>query len=355
MGTSAGEHDRWVVPARPVQRLVAHDRRQRRHERRGAVLREGPGYPATTCWRWKWSRRPARSCASGGAPRKGVAGYDLVGLAVDSKGTLGAVTEVTVRLQPSRSAPTRTVVGLLDTVAACGAAVARVTPRGLEPGMFELIRRHCLAAVNEWETHQAARRTLSPCCSPRPHSRGPGRTPRPRRSMRSSSLARRRGDRVHRRSGVLILTSNRLPVDWYTPVGAGEPARGEPVPGPDAHLRRNHPHPAPAGVHRTRPAPGQPGRRTQPLRRVTPAAWRSPTRSRRQHLDNDRRLLAGLTLDEQHTLAHLLRTLRLGLERHQPTPTPSRPPNSRPRLGPRCTRLGHLDARPGPDHGKTSR
>ena len=35
-----------------------------------------------------------------------------------------------------------------------------------------------------------------------------------------------------------------------------------------------------------------------------------------QHLDNERRLLAGLTLDEQHMLAHLLRKLLLGLERH---------------------------------------
>jgi DNA-binding MarR family transcriptional regulator len=39
-------------------------------------------------------------------------------------------------------------------------------------------------------------------------------------------------------------------------------------------------------------------------------------------LDNERRLLAGLTPDEQRTLAHLLRKLLLGFERDQPTPTP---------------------------------
>jgi glycolate oxidase len=82
---------------------------------------------------------------------KGVAGYDLVGLMVGSEGTLGVITEVTVRLRPARSAPARTVVGFFDTLSACGAAVAGVTARGLEPALFELIDRPCLAAVNEWK------------------------------------------------------------------------------------------------------------------------------------------------------------------------------------------------------------
>jgi glycolate oxidase len=82
---------------------------------------------------------------------QGVAGYDLVGLMVGSEGTLGVITEVTVRLRPARSAPTRTVVGFFDTLSACGAAVAGVTARGVEPAMFELIDRHCLAAVNDWK------------------------------------------------------------------------------------------------------------------------------------------------------------------------------------------------------------
>jgi hypothetical protein len=40
------------------------------------------------------------------------------------------------------------------------------------------------------------------------------------------------------------------------------------------------------------------------------------------HLDNERRLLAGLTPDEQRTLAHLLRKLLLGFEHDQPAPAP---------------------------------
>jgi glycolate oxidase len=82
---------------------------------------------------------------------KGVAGYDLVGLLVGSEGTLGVITEITVRLRPLRTTPPRTVVGFFDTLVAAGDAVARVTAAGLQPAAFELIDRACLRAVNEWK------------------------------------------------------------------------------------------------------------------------------------------------------------------------------------------------------------
>jgi glycolate oxidase len=82
---------------------------------------------------------------------KGVAGYDLVGLMVGSEGTLGVVTEATVRLRPARNTVPRTVVGFFDTLPQCGSAVAGVIARGVTPSMFELIDRHCLRAVNEWK------------------------------------------------------------------------------------------------------------------------------------------------------------------------------------------------------------
>lgn len=82
---------------------------------------------------------------------KGVSGYDLAGLVVGSEGTLAVITEVTVRLRPARTAPTRTVVGFFDTLGAAGDAVAGVTERGLQPAIFELIDRHCLRAVEEWK------------------------------------------------------------------------------------------------------------------------------------------------------------------------------------------------------------
>jgi glycolate oxidase len=80
---------------------------------------------------------------------KGVAGYDLAGLMVGSEGTLGVITEVTVRLRGARAAE-RTIVGYFDTLVAAGEAVAAVAVAGVVPSALELIDRHCLRAVDEW-------------------------------------------------------------------------------------------------------------------------------------------------------------------------------------------------------------
>ncbi len=82
---------------------------------------------------------------------KGVVGYDLAGLLVGSEGTLGVVTEITVKLRPARTTAPRTVVGFFDSLAAAGDAVARVTAAGLQPAAFELVDRVCLHAVNAWK------------------------------------------------------------------------------------------------------------------------------------------------------------------------------------------------------------
>ena len=80
---------------------------------------------------------------------KGVVGYDLCGLMVGSEGTLGVVTEVTVRLRGAR-APERTVVGFFGSLTAAGEAVSAVTGAGLVPSALELVDRHCLEAVDAW-------------------------------------------------------------------------------------------------------------------------------------------------------------------------------------------------------------
>ncbi|MBO2449604.1 FAD-binding protein [Actinomadura barringtoniae] len=81
---------------------------------------------------------------------KGVVGYDLCGLMVGSEGTLGVVTEITVRLRAARPAE-QTVVGYFDTLAAAGEAVSAVTAAGVVPSALELVDRHCLRAVDEWK------------------------------------------------------------------------------------------------------------------------------------------------------------------------------------------------------------
>ena len=81
---------------------------------------------------------------------KGVAGYDLAALMVGSEGTLGLVTEITVRLRPARPAEL-TVVGFFDTLVGAGEAVAEVARRGVVPSALELLDKHCLKAVNDWK------------------------------------------------------------------------------------------------------------------------------------------------------------------------------------------------------------
>jgi glycolate oxidase len=82
---------------------------------------------------------------------KGVAGLDLVGLFVGSEGTLGVVTEVTLRLRPALTGTPRTVVGAFADLVSAGQAVAQVTRRGLTPAVLELLDQACLRAVEDWK------------------------------------------------------------------------------------------------------------------------------------------------------------------------------------------------------------
>ncbi|TBR17386.1 MAG: FAD-binding protein [Chitinophagaceae bacterium] len=82
---------------------------------------------------------------------KGVAGYDLAGLMVGSEGTLGVVTEVTLRLRAALRGTPRTIVGSFSSLVDAGHAVAVVTRRGLVPSALELLDRACLEAVEEWK------------------------------------------------------------------------------------------------------------------------------------------------------------------------------------------------------------
>jgi glycolate oxidase len=82
---------------------------------------------------------------------KGVTGLDLTGLFVGSEGTLGVLTEVTLRLRPAPSGTPRTVVGAFPDLISAGQAVAEITRRGLTPAVLELLDRACLEAVEEWK------------------------------------------------------------------------------------------------------------------------------------------------------------------------------------------------------------
>ena len=82
---------------------------------------------------------------------KGVAGLDMVGLFVGSEGTLGVVTEVTLRLRPALAGTPRTIVGAFGDLVTAGEAVSQITRRGLGPSVLELLDQACLIAVEDWK------------------------------------------------------------------------------------------------------------------------------------------------------------------------------------------------------------
>jgi glycolate oxidase len=81
---------------------------------------------------------------------KGVAGFDLVSLLVGSEGTLGIVTEVTVRLRPLPP-PAITVAGYFSSMVDAGEAVRAVAAAGITPAALELVDRTTLEAVDKWK------------------------------------------------------------------------------------------------------------------------------------------------------------------------------------------------------------
>jgi glycolate oxidase len=82
---------------------------------------------------------------------KGVAGYDMVALLVGSEGTLGVVTQVTLKLRPALTGNPVTVVGAFSRLVDAGTAVAMATRQGLVPSALELLDRACLRAVEDWK------------------------------------------------------------------------------------------------------------------------------------------------------------------------------------------------------------
>jgi len=86
---------------------------------------------------------------TGGRNVKDVAGYALNHLFVGSQGTLGLITEATLRLRP---APPRslTLLAFFPTLESAGAAVAALAAAGVQPVTLELMDRFTIEAVEDW-------------------------------------------------------------------------------------------------------------------------------------------------------------------------------------------------------------
>jgi glycolate oxidase len=85
---------------------------------------------------------------TGGRNVKDVAGYSLTGLFVGSEGTLGIITEATLRLLAAPG-PKLTMLAFFPTVRAAGEAVAAMTQAGVVPATLELMDQFTIRAVDE--------------------------------------------------------------------------------------------------------------------------------------------------------------------------------------------------------------
>jgi glycolate dehydrogenase FAD-linked subunit len=81
---------------------------------------------------------PGELISVGGAVRKDVAGYDLIGLLVGSEGTLGLITCAWLRLVPAPEAVHVVAASYADDAAAC-AAIERIFGSGIEAAVIELL------------------------------------------------------------------------------------------------------------------------------------------------------------------------------------------------------------------------
>jgi len=89
-----------------------------------------------------------RVMALGGRTVKNVAGFDLLGLFVGSEGTLGVVTQATLRLRPLPPAPA-TLVASFGDLAAAGRAVSTIV-RGATMSAVELMDQAAVQAVERY-------------------------------------------------------------------------------------------------------------------------------------------------------------------------------------------------------------
>lgn len=89
---------------------------------------------------------------TGGKTVKNVTGYDLRALFTGAEGTLGTVTEATLRLLP-KPKYTRTALASFDSIERAAASVAAVMASGVVPTAIELLDSLTVQCVNELQPH----------------------------------------------------------------------------------------------------------------------------------------------------------------------------------------------------------
>jgi glycolate oxidase len=87
---------------------------------------------------------------TGGKTVKDVAGYDLTRLFVGAQGTLGLITQATLRLRPAPP-PKATLLAFFGSLRQAGDAVSGLVAAGVQPCTLELLDRFTIKAVDDWQ------------------------------------------------------------------------------------------------------------------------------------------------------------------------------------------------------------
>jgi glycolate oxidase len=89
-----------------------------------------------------------RMMRTGSKAMKSVSGYDLTRLFVGSEGTLGVVTEITLKINPKPTA-TSTAVATFDNLEDAGRTVSQIMYSGIVPSVLEILGKHTILAINQ--------------------------------------------------------------------------------------------------------------------------------------------------------------------------------------------------------------
>jgi glycolate oxidase len=89
-----------------------------------------------------------RIMRTGSKAMKSVSGYDLTRLFVGSEGTLGVVTEITLKINPKPTA-TSTAQATFDKLEDAGRAVTQIMYSGIIPSVLEILGKHTIRAINQ--------------------------------------------------------------------------------------------------------------------------------------------------------------------------------------------------------------
>jgi glycolate oxidase len=89
-----------------------------------------------------------RVMRTGSKAMKSVSGYDLTRLFVGSEGTLGVVTEITLKINP-RTTATSTALATFDNLEDAGLAINQIMHSGIIPSALEILGRETISAINQ--------------------------------------------------------------------------------------------------------------------------------------------------------------------------------------------------------------